>query len=212
MPRDFIGGLKIGPCGGVLDIMLAGRASGVHVDCNQRFRLVDNDIAAGFQRNLRREHRIELRFNSKFGENRRRFAVRLHILRMARHEHAHEVLGVLIGLFTRHNNFVDILVIQIADRAFNQRAFFIHQHRGCGLQRGFAHGFPCAHQIFKVALDFRLGPRRTGGAQNNPHAVRNLKLLSDGLQPLAVGNIGDFARNAAATSGIGHQHRITPGQ
>ena len=53
---------------------------------------------------------------------------------------------------------------------------------------------------------------RTGGADNQSHAVRHIQLADNGLKLFAVCAIADFARNAAATGGIGHQHAIASGQ
>jgi hypothetical protein len=50
---DLVGGLEIGLERGVLDIVLAGRAPGIHVDRDQRLGRVDDEIAAGLQRDLR---------------------------------------------------------------------------------------------------------------------------------------------------------------
>ncbi len=52
----------------------------------------------------------------------------------------------------------------------------------------------------------------TCGAQDHTHAFRNLKLLGDGFQALAVAGIGDLAGNAAAARRIRHQHGIAAGE
>ena len=192
--------------------MLAGCAARIHVDRHQCFGLVDHQIAAGFQRHLIGEHRIQLRFDAVTGKQRLRVAIGFDVAGMARHEHAHEVLGILVGGLARDNHLVDIFVIEIADRTFDQRAFFIDQRGGGRLHGQFADIFPQAHQIFEIALDFRLGAGRTCRAQDDAHAIRHFQILCDCFQTLAIHHIGDLARNAAATTGIGHQHRITASQ
>jgi hypothetical protein len=69
-----------------------------------------------------------------------------------------------------------------------------------------------AHQIFVVALDLGLGAVGAGGAQDHAHALRHFQVLDDFLQALAVLRAGDLARNAAATRGVRHQHRIAAGE
>jgi len=54
LPCDFLGGFEIGLERGILDVMLTGRAAGIDVDRNQRFGLVDHDVAAGPQLHGRR--------------------------------------------------------------------------------------------------------------------------------------------------------------
>ena len=91
----LVGGLAVRLGRGVLDVVLARGAAGVHVDRDESLGLVDDDVAAGLERHLAGEHRIELRFDAEAGEERLDLAVGLHVLGMARHEHAHEVLDSL---------------------------------------------------------------------------------------------------------------------
>ncbi len=66
----------------------------VDVDGDQRLGLVDDEVAARFQGHLRLQHAVELRLYAVAHEDGRRVTVRLDRLGMARHEHAHEVLGL----------------------------------------------------------------------------------------------------------------------
>ena len=128
---------------------------------------------------------------------------------MARHEHAHEVLGLAVAVLAGHRHVVDVLVVEVADGALDQRAFLVDQ-RGCGgAERQFAHALPEPHQVFVVALDLGLGARGAGGAKDDAHAVRHGQILGDLLETLAIGRIGDLARDAATPAGVGHKHRIT---
>ncbi len=124
--------------------MLARGAARVHVDGDKRFGLVDDDVAARFQRHRRREHRIELRFDMEALEQRHALVVGLHVLGMARHEHAHEVLGVAVAFLAFDQDFADILVVEIADRALDEIAFLINAGRRVGFQRHFADLVPHA--------------------------------------------------------------------
>src|SRR6185312_17495341 len=75
-----------------------------------------------------------------------------------------------------------------------------------------AHGFPHPDQIFEIALDFRLGARGAGRAQDDAHALRHVEILHHFLQPRTILRRGDLAADAAAACGIRHQHGIAPGQ
>ena len=44
---------------------------------------------------------------------------------MGRHDHLHEVLGDAVPAFTFDKHLVNLAVIKVADRAFDQVAFFI---------------------------------------------------------------------------------------
>ena len=102
---------------------------------------------------------------------------------MARHEHAHEVLGLLVGLVAGDDDLVDVLVVEVADRALDQRAFLVDELRRGRFQRQVAHRLPQPQQIFEVALDLGLGAAGAGGAQDHAHAFRHFKFLRDFLEP-----------------------------
>ena len=131
---------------------------------------------------------------------------------MARHEEPHELPGFAIAGLAGDDDLFDFLAVEIADRPFDERAFFVDERRRARRERRLPHGFPHPQQILEVALDLGFGARSASGAENDPHALGNIELLGDSLQSAAVLGVGDFARNAAAARGIGHQNRIAPGQ
>ena len=118
----------------------------------------------------------------------------------------------LVAGFAGDQDFVDFLVVEIAQRALDQRAFLVDQGRRLRLQGHVAHGFPHPDQIFEVALDLGLGARGAGGAQDDAHALGHVEVLHHFLQPRAVLRGGDLAADAAAARGVGHQDRIAAGQ
>ena len=90
LARDLVRGLQIGAERGVLDIVFARRAARVDVDRDQRLGLVDDDIAAGLQRDLIGEHRVELGLDARLGEHRLGVAIGHDRLDVIGHEQAHE--------------------------------------------------------------------------------------------------------------------------
>ena len=171
-----------------------------------------HDVAAGAQLHGRREHRVELALDAVAREDRLRVLVELHVLRMARHEHAHEFLGVLVAVLAGDDDLVDVLGVEVADRALGERAFLVDQRRRGRFQRQVADLLPDPQQVFEVALDLGLGAGGAGGAQDDAHALRNLELLGDLAKLLAVVGAGDLAADAAAARGVGHQHAIAAGE
>jgi hypothetical protein len=117
LTSDFFGGFEIGLERGIFDMVFTGRAARVHVDRNQRFGLVDDNVAAGSQRHCRREHRVQLALDAHAREERLAVAILLYGADVARHQHLHEVAGFGEAGFTCHKNFVDFLVVQIAQNA-----------------------------------------------------------------------------------------------
>ena len=118
----------------------------------------------------------------------------------------------MVAGFAGDLDFVDFLVVEVAQRALDQRAFLVDQGRGLRLQGHVADGFPHADQIFEVALDLRLGARGAGGAQDDAHALGHVEILHHFLQPRTVLRRGDLAADAAAARGVGHQHGVAAGQ
>ena len=186
LPCDFFGGLEIGLERGILDMMFAGRAAGVDVDRHQRLGLVDHDVAAGAQLHGRREHRVELAFNAHSRKQRLAVAILPDRAHVRRHQHLHEIAGFLIAGLAGDLDFVDFLVVEVAQRTLDQRAFLVDQGGRLRIQGHIADGFPHADQIFEVALDLGLGARGAGGAQDDAHALRHVQILHHFLQPRAV--------------------------
>ena len=212
LARHLVGGFQVRLQRGVLDIVLAGRPPRVHIDGDQCLCLVEDDVAAGLERHARADHRIELRFDPVLGEDRLVIAIGLDVLGMARHEHAHEILGLPVGFVARHENLVYVLGVEIADRPLHQAAFLVDEGRRDGFQRELAHVLPEPEQVLEVALDLRLGARGARGAQDDAHPLRYVQFADDALEPLAVGGVDDLAGNAAAARRVRHQHRIAAGE
>ena len=212
LPRDFVRCFKIGAKRSVFDIVLAGRAARVHVNRDQRFGLVDDDVAARFQRYLRGEHRIELGLDAHMRKQRLGLGPGFDVAHVAGAQHTHVIARFLEALRAGDDNLVDLLAVKVADRALDERAFLINEAGRTGFKRQRADGFPHAQEIFKIATHFRLGAGGAGGAQNNAHALGHLQLGGDFLEALAVVVVGDLAGNAAAARGVGHQHRIAASQ
>ena len=131
---------------------------------------------------------------------------------MRGHQHLHEVAGFLVAGFAGDLDFVDFLVVEIAQRALDQRSLLVDEGRGLRLQGHVADGFPHPDQIFEVALDFRLGARGARGAQDDAHALGHVEILHHVLEPRTVLRRGDLAADAAAARGVGHQHGVAAGQ
>ncbi len=212
MAGNLGGGLEVGFGRGILDRFFLGRAARVDINRHQRLGNTDHDIPARFKLHRRVEHCRQVVFNVEARENRQRIAVAFHVFGVRRHQHFHVILGLAVAALAVDNHLVDLFVIKIADRAFDQRAFLVDRGRGDGFKGKGADIFPLAAQIFIIALDLGLGALRTGGANNQPRALGHRHGIRDLFQLFAVSHIGDFARNAATARGVGHQHAIPTGQ
>src|SRR5690606_5442895 len=107
---------------------------------------------------------------------------------------------------------VDILAVEVTDRALDEVTFLIDERRRSRAQGQLAHILPEPQQILEIALDLLLGARGTRRADDEPHALRNIELSSDGLQSLTILNIGDLAADAATTRRVWHEDRVAAGE
>ena len=209
----FVGGLEISLERGFLNISLAGRASGIDVDRDQRLGLINDDITSGFEPYRMIVYGVNLVIHLKAAEQRNvAVAIALDPLGVAGREHAHGFLGQAIAIFAVHQHLVHVARIKVADSAFDYIGLFIDQGRRRGLQGGVPDVAPKPHQIFIIALDFGLGALAPRGAYDDGDALGDGKPVEDGLELAAVGWIGDLARDSASPRHVGHQYTITSGQ
>ena len=136
----------------------------------------------------------------------------LHVLRVRRHEHLHVVLGLAVAALAVDEDLVHLAAVEVADRPLDQAAFLVDRRRRDRLQRQLADLLPLPQQVLVVALDLGLGPRRAGGADDQPGALGHGDRARDFLQLLAVGRVGDLAADPAAAGGVRHQHAVAPGE
>ena len=165
---DLVGCFEIGLERRVLDIVLAGGLAGIDVDRHQRLCLVDHQIAAGGQGHGRGEQRIELALHLEAREQRPRVLIGLHVARMTRHEHLHEVLGFAIAVVALDQDLVDILGVEVANRALDQASFLIDEAWRHRFEGQVADILPKADEIVEIALDLRLGAARRPSARSGP--------------------------------------------
>ena len=183
---DFLRRFKVSGDRRLLDAVFAGRAAGVDVDRHQSFGRVDDQITARLQLNDRVIHRLELIFGAITLIERNSVGIGLHLLHMARHQQLHEVARLLIAAFALHNDFVNVAIVDVADRPLNQVAILIDEGGRLALQRGFTDIIPQSGEIIEITLDFGLGALEPRGPDDAAHGGRQSEFRHDGLQALTV--------------------------
>ena len=166
---NFARCFKIGGQRGLFDTVLLGRTTRVDVDRDQCFGRVDDDIAARFQLDDRLIHRIQLVFDMVTLEQRHRIGIMLHLLGVARHQEFHEFLGRPVTLVAFDKYFVNILVVDIADRAFDEVAVRMDQHWCRTFERILANSVPEPRKIIKVAFNLWFGPGEASSTDDAAH-------------------------------------------
>src|SRR5208282_2870472 len=213
LTRDLFRRLEVGPERRLLDVALPGGAARVDVDRDERLGLREHDVAAGLQLHDRAVDRIDLALHLEAVEKRDHVVlVGVHALRVARRQHAHELLGGAVAFLALDLDLVDVAVVEVADGALDEIGLFVDEGGSRRFERELADLVPQPHQILEIALDLRLAALHAGGAHDDRHAVWNLELLEDALEPPAVLEIGDLARNAAAARRVRHQHAVAAGK
>ena len=143
-------------------------------------------------------------------EQRHRIGIGLNAPRMAWHQEFHELLGVAIALVALDDHFVDILVIEIADRTLDEVAVLIDNRGGSGSEGFFADFIPEARKIIEIAADFDFGALQPRRAHNAAHRFGQVEFGHDDLQPLAIRAVRNLAADPAAMRRVGHEHAIAP--
>ena len=124
---DFFGSFQIGvECGG-LDVTATGSARRVNVNRYQCFSVVDHDCAAGWQWHGTRVRGLDLMFDLETREQRHVITISLHTMHHVWHDVAHELLSLFVNVVGVDQNFADIRLEVITNRADNQRRFLIDQ-------------------------------------------------------------------------------------
>ena len=95
---DFFGSFEIGFERRFFNVRAARGATGVYVDRDQRFGMVDDDGAAGGQIDLTTKGGFDLMFNLEAGEQRHVVVVTLDAVHVARHHLRHEGLRLFKNL------------------------------------------------------------------------------------------------------------------
>ena len=161
---------------------------------------------------FRRIHRRQLIFDAIALEQRDRIGVALHPLAVAWHQQLHEILCRRISVRAFNQHFLDLSIVNVTDRAFDEVAVAVDQ-AGSGCAQGFFADFvPQASEIIKIALDFRLGTGKSGGANDTAHAGWQFQVGDDRFQTLAIASVIDLAADSATVRGVRHEHAIAAGQ
>ena len=211
LARRFLGRFHVGAKRGLLDVAAARGARRVDVDRYQRLGVVDHDRAARGQLHGARMRGLDLVLDLEAREQRRIVAVALDPALGVGHHQRHEGLGLLENVVGIDQDLADVRREIIADRADHQTRFQVDQVRALERVAGRLDRVPQFEQVVQVPLQFRRVAPDAGGAGDQAHAFRILKLVHDLLEFFAV-TAFDPARHAAAARIVRHQHQIAAGQ
>ena len=210
LPHDLARRLEVRLDDGVLESpgrLLADVAPGVHVDRDEGFRLVDDDVAAGLQPDLAAERLVDLGLDAILVEYRVRFRVPLHPRGEGRHDALDELDGAAKLTRVVDADRGEVLVEQVPQQ-LDHEALLPVERRGRPQRVGaLAELGPRLVEELQVADDVRLGTPRGGGPDDQAPGEPVLfpELAHDRAQPAALGAVLDLAGDAHVIDG-GHEH------
>ena len=208
---DFVSRFAVGAEGRFFDVVALGRAGGVHVDRHQGFGVVDDDGATRWQGHVAPVGGFDLVLDLKAREQRHVVFVELDLAHIGGHHGRHKRLRLLENFRRIDENFADIGLEQIADRAYHEARFEIDQLRRFDALGGAIDGFPQLHEVAQIPLELFSRAADTGGAGDDTHAFGDIELIQGLAQFGALFTLHP-ARNTATAWVIGHQYQIATGQ
>ena len=173
--------------------------------------MVDDDGAAGRQRDFASVSGFDLVFDLEAREQRHIVFIQLDAAHVAGHHMAHELHRLIVDFFGVDQHFADFGVEVIADGADHQAAFLVNQESAflsvrCALNR-----LPQIQQVVEIPLQLFQIAADAGGAGDDAHACRHIELGHQVAQLVALFAFHP-ARHAAAARIVGHQHQIPSGE
>ena len=208
---DFVGRFAIGPERSFLNVVALGGARRIDVDRYECFGVVDDDCATGRQRDIAPIRGFDLMLDLEAREQRNVVVIQLHLADVGRHDGGHERLRLLEYLWRVDQDFADVGLEQIANRAHHEARFEVNQFRAFDFFRGTLDGFPQLNQVIHIPLELFGRASDAGCAGDDAHAFGNFKLI-ECLAQLGAVLAFNAARNTATARIVGHQHQVTAGQ
>src|SRR5688572_4153641 len=202
---------EVGVAGRGLDICAARAARRVDVDRDQGLGVIDDDTAAGGQRDLVGIRRLDLALDLVTGEERYVIVVELQPAEIPRHEALHVFLGFVVDLLLVNQDLADVVRQVVAQRAQDRLALLVDQERCRPAFGGLLDRVPDVAEVVEVPLQLLRRAPYARRAHNRAHAVRDLQVVHRLAELLAVVAL-DAARYSARARVVGHEDQEAPCQ
>src|SRR4030095_6671672 len=211
MTRDFICRLEIGLQNRLLDIASAFVAARMHIDRDQRFRLVDHNVAAAFQPDLSMESVIDLLLDAVSFEDRRHCVIKMNSIPCAPRDLADDLDHPVGRCVICAKDFVYFFREKIAHGSLNQIGLLKYAARRGLLANDLLDLGPLIEEEPQVANEISGTLSFPYGGNDNPDPFGNVQFAQDLAKPLALLWILDFSRDSAVIAER-HQYQVTPGE
>src|SRR5580658_4513320 len=202
---DFFDGIHVGLDDGVFQTRrLADIFAGVDVDGDQRFGLVDDDVAAALEPHFRLERLVHFFGEAELLEQRRLFRVQLHALDHLRLEAVEEPEHAFVFGFGVNPDHAEVGGDLVAQHALDDVEVVIDQRGRLGAFGAGLDVVPQALEEADVGAEFFFAGALGGGADDEASVTVFAFAEDDALQALALFLGGNFARNA----GVVHRRHV----
>src|SRR5262245_19519679 len=198
LAHDFFHGFEVGLDDGVLEACgaLADELAGVDVDGDERFGVVDDDIAAGLEPDLGAERFIELVLDAELLEDRLVFRVQLDAVDQLRLEAADEFADLAVLLLVVNPDRGEVVADVIAEDAFDEIEVVVKNSGRLALVILFLDVGPGLAEEFDVGADFLVGGGACGGPNDEAARIAAARFADDAAKARTVFGAGDLARYA----------------
>ena len=182
-------------------------AAGVHIDGDERFRFIDHDIAAARQPHLAVEGIIDLLLHAVALEDGGGVLVMADAARRPPGNLPDDIGHPLDRLLVVANHLVDFIGQEVAHRALDEIGLGKDAGRGGLFLHRLFDGPPLLDEQAEVAHEIARPLAFTNGPHDHTHVFRDVELLQNLAQPVALLGAFDLARNTALVA-VGHEHEI----
>src|SRR6266436_53866 len=198
LAHDFLHGFEVGLDDGVFepDGALADEFAGVDVNGDQRFGVVDDDVAAGLQPDFGAESLVEFMLNAELFKDGLLLGVELHLVDELRLEAADEFDDLAVFLFVVNPDAREIVADVIAKNALDQVQVAVKQRRGLAFLVLLLDFVPGLAEELDVSADFLIGGATCRGAHDEAAGIAAAGFADKAAEARAVFRAGDFARDA----------------
>ena len=123
----------------------------------------------------------------------------------------HELVRLLVDAVCVDQQFADVLMKVVADRANHQARVLVDEESAGLLGRGVINRAPQLKQITEIPLELFYGPADSGRTRYRAHPLRYVQ-LRDGVTYFVALFALYTPRNASAAGIVGHEYEVAPGK
>src|SRR6202011_5413920 len=213
LAHDFFHRFQIGFDDGVFQARgtFADEFAGVDVDGDQRFSVVDDNVAAGLEPHFGAQGFVEFVLDAELFEDGRFLGVQLDAADQLGLKTADEFDDLAEFFFAVDPDGGEIVANVIAQDAFDEIQISMEKRGSFALLAALLDFVPGSAEEFYVSANFFIGSAAGRGAYDEAAGIAAARFADEAAQTRAIVGAGDFARNTDVIDGR-HVHEETARQ